>query len=200
MRFRTVTTLMAMLAAAPAFAGDFYAGWQVGSSIRANTFASNGGVFNYEGKDAAFKVLAGYEVVKDIAIEAAYTDLGGSEYTYSYGNLANGRGSVAGTAVSLSGVFRIPFGKAAFFSRLGAVKTETTKTERAYEYTTLIESKEKTTTTTLLSGLGLEYQLTTNGRARIEWEQYGTPKYKSRNGNEVKVPTSMVSIGVTVGF
>lgn len=166
--------LVGLLAAlsSSAFAGDFYAGGNIGTATN-----NNAGTGLTKTSDTAFSLLGGYKINDNFAAELAYMDLG---------KTAQGTITAKNTSTNLSAVGILPFGKGVSgFGKLGygssrvAVSNGTSASRNDFNY-----------------GLGAQYDMDHNLSFRAGWDQVSLGDAV----NVVRSKTNIYSLGATYSF
>jgi OOP family OmpA-OmpF porin len=168
------------------------AGWYVGGSIgQSKTDCSAPPGFSCDDKDTAYKIFGGYQINRNFAAEAGYTDLG--KLTASGGGVnveakAKAWDLVGVGAFPLSDQFSI-YGKLGLYS--GEVKVSSN----------IVGGSGKKTTTDLTYGAGVQYNFTRNLGLRGEWQRYGSAKTPDTAAtSEEKNDIDVLSLGVVYKF
>ena len=183
-----VGLVAAMAVALPAAAqmgrdSGFYIGGSIGGS-KAKDFCSSlgGGATSCDEKDTAWRLLAGYQINRNFAIEAGYHDLGKFSTT---GPAAD----VDANAWELVGIGAIPVGALSFYGKLGVFRGEAKGGGAA--------AGTKETNGAVTFGLGLQYDITRQFGLRGEWQRY--PKLGGGNfGGDTDV--DVFSLGALFRF
>lgn len=160
---------------APAYAQDagFYIGGAVGQSktkIDEAPFTALGAtVTKNDEKNSMFRIFGGYDVNKNLAIEAAYVDLGAFGVS---GTIAAAPFSAFGdtTGFSVSGVGTLPLSEK--FSVFGSVGAFFSKVKASATVAT-VAGAARDSGTDLTAGIGIKYSLSKNWAARLEANHYG---------------------------
>lgn len=167
-------------------------GWYVGGSIgQSTTDCSAPAGFSCDDKDTAYKIFGGYQINRNFAAEAGYTDLGKVTATSGGTNV-----EVKATAWDLVGVGAFPlsnqfsiYGKLGFYS--GELKVSSN----------LAAGSGKKTTTDLTYGAGVQYNFSRNLGLRGEWQRYGSAKTPATGATtEEKNDIDVLSVGVVWKF
>lgn len=127
---------------------------------------------SWDDKDTAFKVGAGIQLNRHIAVEFQYTDLGAPEYkgTASNGGTAKLTGDTDGYGVNLVGT--LPFDRFKLFGKLGYHKLETEITMEASGpggFAKISDTEEEWVTS---FGVGASYAFTPQVELVAEYERY----------------------------
>jgi OOP family OmpA-OmpF porin len=164
---------------------QFYVGGGIGSSQLKgdNTDVSaplvaNGlsGTIARSERDTGYKVYAGYDVNKNVAVEFGYTDLGKATYDYSAPTVpatAQANSKVKGYSLAVLG--KLPVSKAfTLFAKLGAFNARTDMTyDRVSAVVGNLSISRSDSKTTALLGIGTEYAINEKLKLRAEYEDYG---------------------------
>ena len=101
----------------------FYLGGGVGNSSMEVDTAFDGNTYNYNGSDAGYKVILGYNFgiipLIDLGVEGSYV---------SFGKIEEGDSSVKATGFDGFGVGALTFGPFAVFGKVGAIKWDSDTT------------------------------------------------------------------------
>ena len=156
----------AILFAGPAFAQDtgFYAGATIGQSEAGDacTGVSGAGV-SCDDKDTAWRILGGYQVNRNFAVEFGYTDLGEVSASGPGGNV-----TIETTAFELVAVGILPIAdRFSAYGKIGMYRAETDATVNVPGFTSSSESN-----TDLTFGVGVRYDFTKNLGVRGEYQKY----------------------------
>ena len=171
-------------------------GWYVGVSVGQSQAADIcEGIPGCDDKDTAYKIFGGYQVNRNFAIEAGYTDLGKAKI-----NLTGPGGFVnaefKANAWEVVGVGILPVAdRFSLFGKIGLYRGELEGTLSSNVLgTTPLTGKD--TNTDLTFGVGLKFDITNNFALRGEWQ-----RYSSLGGSEVgETDVDVLSIGVAFKF
>jgi OOP family OmpA-OmpF porin len=185
--FAVLSAASAMLVAAPAFAQD--QGWYVGlhfgqaQAKDACDDLSGAGV-SCDDKDTAFRILGGYQLNKNFAVELGYNDFG--EVSAS-GPL--GSASIEAKAWELVAVGSLPFTpNLSGYLKAGLYRGETDATAPGLS--------ESETNTDLTYGIGVRWDFTKNLGVRAEYQIY-----KDVGGGDIgESDVNVMSVGVIWKF
>ena len=173
-RISAVAMLLATFSM-PAFAADsgFYAGGSVGQSS-----ASLDNVTLSKKSDTAFSLLGGYKISQNLAVEAAYVNLG---------KVSTAAWSADISAIAATAVVAVPvYTDFAFYGKLGFAKT-------SFGYATNEISVSRTTAT---FGLGGQFKIDTSLGVRVGWDRYAV-------GDAITAPSGnsdIIAVGVVYKF
>ena len=166
MKTKLIVTAIFLLGASQAQAdgNDIYVGASLGNN--SFDFAGEPG-FTVEDSSSAFKLFAGYNITKNIAVEFQYADLGKYDVSATISGIAiNGDIDVSNT--SLSGVYKWNTeGKFSPFAKLGYGRTKAELTASAAGVTANSDTSESG----VVAGFGAEYNVTDTIAIRGEWER-----------------------------
>jgi OOP family OmpA-OmpF porin len=153
------TALIAGMASQAAMADSaFYVGGSVGQTEI--DYAAFPGLTVTDDSDTSWKLFAGYNFNKNVALEFAYQDLGDSTV-----DLSGVPVSVDGDAVSLAVLGKLPLGeKAEVFAKLGVARLDANVDAAGIGSVSDSESD-------VLYGLGFNYNVTDTVDVRLEWER-----------------------------
>ena len=193
------TAILATLGfAAAAFAGSAlaqnatqetgaYAGLSIGQS-KAKDFCSGtaGSGLSCDDKDTALKIFGGYQFMRYLAAEIAYTDLGKVKASGSGNSL-----EVKANAWELVAVGSYPIGTSGFapYAKFGFYRGET-KASSNFGFSA------KETNNDLTYGVGVRYDIMRNLAVRAEWQRYGD----AGGGTIGKADVDVISIGALYKF
>ena len=164
---------LAILIATPAWSQDagFYLGASIGQS-KAKDTCDDSGAFSCDDTDTAWKIFAGYQFNRHLAVEAGYTDLG--EVSLSAASATSSvRGTIELSAFELMAVGSFPV--ADRFSLYGKLVLYRAETEQKLQVTlgTLTVSDNKTEKNADLTfAFGARFDITRNLGVRAEWQRY----------------------------
>lgn len=183
--------LTASVFAFPALAQDtgFYIGGHLGQSKAKDACDGvSGPGISCDDKDTAWRLLGGYQLNRNLAIEGAYTDLG--EVSASG---PGGSASAEANALELVGVGTLPLANA--FSVYGKAGIYRGEVEGRVD-TALISGSDKDTNTDLTFGAGVKFDMTRNVALRAEWQ-----RYKDMGGDDTgESDMDVLSVGVLYRF
>lgn len=187
-------------------AAQIYVGGSIGQSRTSfdnndYSLATPGIAESQSRSKTAYKLYAGYELSKSVAIEAGYADLGEPKYNYSTAGLS-GSATADQSALFVAAKGTVALNdRFGVFGKLGITrnKTEVTAaTDNAAVNAALgwpvSDSKTKTR---VLFGIGAEYSLNKNVSLRAEYENFG--KFGDSNTTGV-TKTQLFSLGVAYKF
>jgi|SRR6185436_9766677 OOP family OmpA-OmpF porin len=169
----TAAGAVLLLLAQPAFAEDagFYLGGSIGQAEHSGACSS--AVVPCDEKDGAWKLFAGYQFNRHLAVEFGYADLGASSASGQQSSF-NSSGTFEVTAWELVAVGAFPvmdrlsvFGKAGLFR--GEAKGEVIVVSSGGS---VFSESRKESNTDLTFGLGVRYDVTRNLGVRAEWQRY----------------------------
>jgi OOP family OmpA-OmpF porin len=175
--------------AGPVAAQDmgFYAGLSLGQASASDACDDLSGIpgISCDDKDTAWKILAGYQFNRHLAVELGYTNLGEVSATDGIDTV-----TVEATAIELVAVGMMPL--ANNFSIYGKIGMYRGDTEA--DVTGLPSVSESNTDLTF--GLGVRYDFTRNLSARAEWQ-----KYTDVGGGDIgESDIDVISLGVLFRF
>jgi OmpA-OmpF porin, OOP family len=170
--------------AKPADTG-FYIGASIGQSSSSDGCSDLPAGVSCDDKDTAWKILGGYQINQNFAVEIGYTDLGKVE--------ASGFGinaSVETTAWELVGIGSFPINNQfSIYGKLGFYRAES-------EGRSNIGVSADDTNNDLTYGLGVRYNFTRNLGVRGEWQRYSKVGGDAIGESDVDV----LSVGVIYKF
>jgi OOP family OmpA-OmpF porin len=174
------TLAILSLAAATAFAGSAlaqtresgaYAGLSIGQSSASDTECAGG--FSCDNKDTAWKIFGGYQFMRYLAAEGAYTDLGKTNASASLPGISSSINSKS-YAWELVAVGSYPIGTSGFapYIKAGLYTGETKGDVSLTVGATTASSSFKKTNTDWTAGIGVRYDIMKNFAVRAEWQRY----------------------------
>ena len=193
-------TVVAGFMALIAMSGSAYAqvgqdrGWYVGACIGQSSMDIEcGGPVSCDEKDTAWRILGGYQINRNFAVELGYHQLGDAKQSFSG---SSGQVNLEANAIELVGIAALPLANNfALYAKAGFYRGETEATGSNNLNTPI---NEKATNTDLTYGLGAQYNFNPRLGVRAEWQRYmnmgdeNTPIGESDN--------DVLSIGVVVRF
>lgn len=180
-------------------ASGWYAGGSLGSSsikLRTDNISStiDG---QQETRDTGYKLLGGYQFNNNWAAELQYFDLG----KYKYTDIGGGSATVKTHGLALSGVGIFPVAqKVSILGKLGLARQTFAANAIASDGETF---SDKVSKTTLVVGVGAEYEINKNLSLRAEYEYFGVPTVPtvlSSGDQKVKLRTDLFSVGLRYRF
>lgn len=161
--------IVLLLASAAAFAQDqdqgFYIGGHFGQA-QVDGFCDgvSGAGVSCDDKDTGWKIVGGYKVNRNFAVEAAYVGYGEVKASSPAGTV-----DAEATAFEATAVGILPLANR--FSAYGKLGLYFSSTDASVNTTTVVgdESEEKTD---LTFGLGVSYDVTPQVAVRGEWQRY----------------------------
>jgi OmpA-OmpF porin, OOP family len=125
-------------------------GWYVGGHL------GQSDVDELNETDTSFKVLGGYQINRNFAVEAGYID---------FGKATSGGTTFKGNALELVGVGLLPLSNQfSLYGKLGFARTEGEGSNAL--------GSEKENSTEITYGFGVQYDLNRNIGIRGEWQNY----------------------------
>jgi OOP family OmpA-OmpF porin len=188
--FRVVVGLALMsLVAAPAFAGDFYAGGSLGQA--STDVPDMGGVPGVSVDDSAtgYKVFGGYNVIQYFAVEAAYVDGASMSMTMNDPTPLTTSFETSGFAFRAVGVLPVKE-KFSLFADFGMYMWDGDATVSDGSFS----ASGSTDGTDPVYGLGMGWQVMPKGNLRVELERYQT------DAEGVDMDVDMLSVGFAYKF
>ena len=166
-------TALTLCTAWPAWSQDagFYLGASIGQSQAKDTCDDSAG-FSCDDQDTAWKVFAGYQFNRHLAVEAGYTDLGEFGLSGVLGGVSV-RGTIEVTAFELMGVGSFPVAERfSLYGKLGLYRAETEQTiTGTFGPVTRTDSVSESNTD-LTFAFGARFDITRNLGIRAEWQRY----------------------------
>ena len=145
-------------------------------AVFANEAATAGLGFrsSWDDKDTAFKIGAGIQLNRHVAIEFQYIDLGSPEYKGTVTGFIDGTLKVSGDTdgFGMNLVGSLPFDRFKLFGKVGYHKLETEATAKITDgvFTDKIKDSEKEWVTSY--GIGASYAFTPQVELAAEFERY----------------------------
>lgn len=184
---------MAMAIAGPVVAQDV--GWYVGGSLgQSDVDIDCAGATSCDTKDTAWKIFAGYQFSRNIAVEFGYADLG--EATAS--GPVPGFGTVAvgfeATVFELVGVGSLPLAdRFSLYGKIGAYRADTEVSASSASFSG--STSDSNFDVTL--GFGARFDFTRNIGVRAEWQRYLDVGSDDVGG---KTDVDVLSVGIVFKF
>lgn len=194
-RFAVVVATLVAGLAGPAAAQDvgFYVGAALGQAEHKDACA---GATTCDDKDTAWKIIAGYQFNRNLAVELGYADLG--ESTAS-GVVSGVNVSVRAelTAWEVVAVGSLPLmDRLAIYGKLGLFRGEVDLSATGTLGGFTASGSGSDSNTDLTFGFGVRYDFTRNLAVRAEWQRY--PDVGGDNTGESDV--DLLSVGVLFRF
>jgi OOP family OmpA-OmpF porin len=190
------TMIAGFMAASIATAGSAYAqagqdrGWYLGGSIGQSSMDIEGcgGVVSCDDKDTAWRILGGYQINRNFAVELGFHQLGDASASFP-----GGRVDFEANAIELVGIGAVPLANNfAVYAKAGFYRGETEAT--GSNVAGPIDMKE--TNTDITYGVGVQYSFNPKFGIRAEWQ-----RYPNMGGEEIgESDIDVLSIGVVVRF
>jgi OOP family OmpA-OmpF porin len=184
------------LAAGAAWSQDrgFYVGGSLGKSDMKDH--CEGVSISCDKTDKAWKIFGGYQMNRNIAIEAGYTDLGETKASGVQGGVAV-NGNVSAKVWELAGVGMMPLGRdLSLYAKLGVYHASTDSQASAAVPGFSTSGSQSDTNTDFTVGFGVQVSILRNLAARAEWQ-----KYNDVGGNNTgKTDVDVLSAGILYRF
>ena len=164
---------LACCASCPAWSQDagFYLGASIGQS-KAKDTCEDPGPFSCDDKDTAWKIFAGYQFNRHLAVEAGYTDLGEISISAASGTTSI-RGTIEVSAFELMGVGSFPVvDRFSLYGKLGIYRAETEQKLTVTLGTLSIPDNKSEKNADLTFAFGARFDVTRNLGVRAEWQRY----------------------------
>ena len=146
-------------------------GWYVGGAL------GRSDVDEMDATDTSFKVLGGYQINRNFAVELGYID---------FGKATGGGTNFKGNALELVGVGMLPLANQfSLYGKLGMARTEAEGSNAL--------GSEKESSTEVTYGFGVQYDLNKNIGIRGEWQNY-------LDVGDGRSDVTVLSIGVVYRF
>jgi OmpA-OmpF porin, OOP family len=177
MKNELATTAGALFLLSALFAGSawsqnagFYAGAALGQVQHKDTCEDAN--ISCDDKDTAWKILAGYQFNRHLAVEAGYADLGKSSASGVVSGVT-ASASFEVTAWELVGIGSFPvMDRLSLYGKLGVYRAETEARGTASVPGITATTNEKDTNSDVTFGFGARYDITRNLGVRAEWQRY----------------------------
>ena len=143
----------------------------VGVATADHADSSAGGLANYnsDGYKASAKIFGGYEFDQNWGVEAGYTDIRNSDFSYSNADGTTGGGHTKGYGYYVAGKYNVPVNdQFSVYGKLGLQHSE-----RKLESPAL---NLKDTDTGAYGAVGLQYNINQQVALTAEYERYGKSK------------------------
>lgn len=193
---RKSTIVAGFMASMTLMCGSAYAqgaqdrGWYLGGSIGQSSMDLEdcGGVVSCDDKDTAWRILGGYQINRNFAVELGYHQLGEASASFP-----GGRVDFEANAIELVGIGALPLANNfAVYAKAGFYWGET----KATGSNALGSVDEKESNTDLTYGVGAQYNFNPKFGIRAEWQRYANMGGEETGESDVDV----LSIGVIVRF
>ena len=181
---------------ASAQAEGWYAGASVGGAHVKDDAPDNGRSINRDSSSTGYKLFTGYQINPQLAVEAAYADLGKETFNWRYGKNESGAGSIKLQSLSVAVVGSMPIADGIrAFGKLGAAQMQGKYHESWSQpgYAETIDIKKSKTVANY--GLGLAYQIMPKLEVRAELEGYGKVKVE-----DLGIKSRLLSVGIGYQF
>ena len=165
-------------------------GWYAGASIGQSSMDIEGcgGAISCDDKDTAWRILGGYQINRNFAVELGYHQLGDASASFPGGQV-----DFEATAIELVGLGILPLANNfALYAKAGFYRGET----EASGSNALGPVDVSETNTDLTFGLGAQYNFNPRFGVRGEWQRYTNMGGEATGESDVDV----LSIGVLVRF
>ena len=165
--------IFALIAAATAMGSAQAAGPYVGVGVATADHTAVPGTTNSsaDGYKASGKIFGGYDIDQRWGVEAGYTDVRKSDYSYTL-NGAPGTAQSDGNSFYVAGKVTAPItDQFSVYGKLGAARNKSTLTSATNPVLNRSESK-----TEAYGGVGVQYNLSQKVALTAEYERYGKKK------------------------
>ena len=166
-------------------------GWYAGGTIGQSSMDIQGcgGAIECDDKDTAWRILGGYQINRNLAIEFGFHQLGDASASSSLGH-----NEFESNAFELLGVGYVPLGgNFAAYGKAGFYRGETKVSGNS---TVIGPIDVKDTNTDLTFGLGAQYSFSPQLSIRAEWQRYAGMGGDATDESDVDV----MSVGLVVRF
>ena len=167
-------------------------GWYVGASLGQSStdIEGCGGAISCDDKDTAWRILGGYQINRNFAVELGYHQLGDASASFPGGQV-----NFEANAIELVGIGMLPLANNfGLYAKAGFYRGETEATGSNIGG----PINEKATNTDLTFGLGAQYNFNPRLGVRAEWQRYMNMGDEDTPIGESDV--DVLSIGVVVRF
>ncbi len=195
-KWLAVILCFALAQAAVASNGKWYAGAAVGSSHVKDDASDKEFSIVRDSTTTGYKLYAGYQIMTNVAIEGAYTNLGKEKFSWRYSPTESGAGTIKVKALSLSAIAIVPLpGSFSAFAKLGVASLNTNYNE-SWSQTGYAETlSEKKSKTVAHYGAGITYPLQEGVAIRAEFEAFGKGKV-----GDTPIKSHLLSLGLQAQF
>lgn len=182
--------------AAMANDGAWYAGAAIGSAHVKDNAPDKGFSVTRDSTATGYKLYAGYQILPNVAIEGAYTDVGKEKFAWRYSATESGAGTIKVKALSLSAIAIAPLsGDFSAFAKLGVANLNTNYNE-SWSQTGYAENlSEKKSKAVVHYGAGITYALQKGLAIRAEFEAFGKGKV-----GDTAIKSRLLSLGLQSQF
>lgn len=143
--------------------------------------------------DSGYKLFGGYQFDRNWAAELQYVDLG----KYKYADQSGGTAVVKTSGFSASAVGSWPVTeKMSLLGKVGLAQ----QTFAVSIVTPSSEQSRRISGSTMLLGLGGEYEISKNLLLRTEYEYFGVPTLFSAGNQKLKLSSNLLSVGFRYRF
>jgi OOP family OmpA-OmpF porin len=154
------------------------AGWYLGGSFgQAQPDLDCSGTTSCDDKDSSWKIFAGYQMSRNLAVEFGYSNLGEvtattpSFFLPGFGTIPSANISIESSVWEVSGVGSLPVAdRFSFFGRAGLYMADTDVSIRFAGPPGVVDDSDDNIGLTL--GFGARVDLTRNLGIRAEWQRY----------------------------
>jgi OOP family OmpA-OmpF porin len=182
--------------AAVASNGTWYAGAAVGSGYVKDDAPDSGLAVTRDSTATGYKLYAGYQIMPNMAIEGAYTDVGKEKFAWRYSATESGAGTIKVKALSLSAIAIAPLsGNFSAFAKLGVANLNTNYNESWSQTGYAATLSEKKSKTVAHYGAGITYALKKGLAIRAEFEAFGKGKV-----GDTAIKSRLLSLGLQSQF
>jgi OOP family OmpA-OmpF porin len=159
--------LLGLLASTSALA-EIQPGFYVGAGIGEASVEIDG--TGFDDSDTAFKVFGGYNINRNLAVEAAYFDGGTAEET-SAGRFVGGSTEISTSGLNLSLLGRVPLNDAfSLHARVGIASYDVDSKVFAYTPLGQVNFEDSDSNEDISYGLGAAFNLTPSFELRADYE------------------------------
>jgi len=186
-RSHIIIGFTAALIALPAAAQEpgWYAGFSVGNSQAGDACSGAGGGISCEDTTTTWKLIGGYQVNRNFAVELGYTPRLASAKASGFGLTDE----IKSSALELVAIPSVPIGDFSLFGKIGVYTAKT-------DETTNFAGDRSENNTDFTFGAGVGYQFHRNFSARLEWQRYS----KVGGGDIGKEDIDALSLGLLYRF
>lgn len=176
--------------------GAWYAGAAVGSGYVKDDAPDSGLAVTRDSTATGYKLYAGYQIMPNMVIEGAYTDVGKEKFAWRYSATESGAGIIKVKALSLSAIAIAPLsGDFSAFAKLGVANLNTNYNENWSQTGYAENLSEKKSKTVAHYGAGITYMLQKGLAIRTEFEAFGKGKVGS-----IAIKSRLLSLGMQAQF
>ena len=176
---------------------QWYAGVGAGSSRATGADGTFSGTTITGGNSSksSYKIYGGYQFTPTWGTELQYTDLGTRNFQLTNpGITGTGTGNFRASQYSIAGTGTLPLGNSAF-SLLGKLGISANRSNGSVTAPFIVSNQNKSD---LLVGVGVQYKITPQLSARLEYEDFG--KFSSNSATNGVIRVNNYSLNLQYAF